>query len=164
MKYAHARVSTDGQSMTPNCASSRLPARVRCSARWRAARRPIAPNSAACSLSSRGTCLNTLAAIAAQGAGFRSLATHGQTARGPRPHLRRPRACQGAWREAWPHAEAHASPATRGDQATRQGLQPLSLAKCRRRRIARREVASVKHITHTSNSLMIALYLAYRLR
>jgi DNA invertase Pin-like site-specific DNA recombinase len=85
--------------------------------------------------------LNTLATIAGQGAGFRSLGDtwadtttpHGRlmlTVLGglaeferelhPRAHQRRPRAREGAPREARSHAEAHAPPAARGDQATRQ--------------------------------------------
>jgi DNA invertase Pin-like site-specific DNA recombinase len=84
--------------------------------------------------------LNTLATIAGQGAGFRSLGDkwadtttpHGRlmlTVLGGLAEFERElirartsegRARQGARREARPHAEAHGSPAARGDQATQQ--------------------------------------------
>ena len=90
--------------------------------------------------------LNTLATIAGQGAGFRSLGDtwadtttpHGRlmlTVLGrprrvrarvdPRAHRRRPRARRGARREARPQAEADAAPEAGGDQAPRPAAKPV---------------------------------------
>ena len=86
--------------------------------------------------------LNTLATIAAKGAGFRSLndtlanttTAHGRlmlTVLGGLAEFERelirartgegPRTRRGEWRPAWPQADAHPSSAARGNQARRRG-------------------------------------------